>query len=118
MTRHLVIFFACFLLGAVVTVAVRAALHHPYTGQAMAAMAAPPTAPPTAPAAPAPAAPASATPINTICAICGMPVDPKIPSAQYRGVTIGFGCKMCPPKFAADPEKYGPAYLANRVVEE
>ena len=108
MTRQLVIFFACFLLGAIATVAVRAALHQPYAGQATLATA----------TATAPAATASTTPVNTICAICGMPVDPKIPTAQYRGATIGFGCKMCPPKFAADPEKYGPAFLANRVVEE
>jgi hypothetical protein len=116
MTRHLVIFFACFLLGAIITAAVRTMLYRPYAGQAATAAATPPAAPPVAAAAPAPAA--TSTPINTICAICSMPVDPKIPTAQYRGSTIGFGCKMCPPKFAADPEKYGPAFLANRVIEE
>lgn len=116
MMRHAVIFAACFLLGAVITAVVRTALHHPYAGQTDAPVMAPTTVPvaATAPAAP----PAAATPVNTICAICAMPVDPKIPTAQYRGATIGFGCKMCPPKFAAEPEKYGPAYLANRVLEE
>lgn len=116
MTRQLVIFFACFLLGAAVTAVVRAALHRPYADQTAAPMAVPP-----APAAaPMPATPvaAAATPVNTVCAICGMPVDPKVPTAQYRGATIGFGCKMCPAKFAKEPEKYGPAFLANRVVEE
>lgn len=112
MTRHILIFAACFLLGAVVTMAIRTALHHPYAGHAAA---------PAVPVAVAPtpaAAAAATTPVNTICAICAMPVDPKIPTAQYHGTTIGFGCKMCPAKFAADPEKYGPAFLTNRVVEE
>jgi YHS domain-containing protein len=45
-----------------------------------------------------------------------MPVDPKIPTATYQGKTIGFGCKMCPPKFKAEPEKYGPLYLRNEVL--
>jgi YHS domain-containing protein len=49
--------------------------------------------------------------VNTTCAICGMPVDPRFPTATYQGKTIGFGCRMCPPKFAAEPERYGPAFL-------
>ncbi|MDP1581478.1 MAG: hypothetical protein Q8M02_14495 [Candidatus Didemnitutus sp.] len=56
-------------------------------------------------------------PVNTVCAICGMDVDPKLPSAQYQGKTIGFGCKMCPPKFKADPDRWGPLYLKNEVVK-
>jgi hypothetical protein len=55
--------------------------------------------------------------VNTVCAICGMDVDPSIKPATYKGKLVGFGCRMCPPKFAADPERYGPAALENRVVE-
>jgi hypothetical protein len=116
MTRHIVIFAACFLLGAAATAAVRTAGHQPY--QEMPATPAP--AAPAAMPAPAPAAvaPTTATPVNTICAICAMPVDPKVPTAIYQGKVIGFGCKACPPKFAAKPDLYGPASLQNRVVEE
>ena len=64
------------------------------------------------------AAPASDQPVNTVCAICGMDVNPKIPTVQYQGKTIGFGCKMCPPKFKADPDRYGPAYLRNEVIKK
>ena len=46
-----------------------------------------------------------------------MEVDPSVPTAEYKGQTIGFGCRMCPPKFKADPDKYGPAYLRNEVLE-
>jgi YHS domain-containing protein len=55
--------------------------------------------------------------VNTVCAICGMPVDPKLPTAQYQGKTIGFGCKMCPPKFAKDPDRWGPLYLRNETAK-
>ena len=75
-------------------------------------------------ATPAPVAPgvvASAAnadqPVNTVCAICGMDVDPKLPTATYQGKTIGFGCKMCPPKFAKDPDRWGPLYLKNEVAK-
>ena len=60
---------------------------------------------------------ASPEPVNTVCAICGMKVDPKLETLEYRGKTIGFGCKLCAPKFNADPEKYGPAYLKNDVIK-
>lgn len=56
-------------------------------------------------------------PVNTVCAICGMDVDPKLPTAQYQGKTIGFGCRMCPPKFRADPDRWGPLYLKNETVK-
>lgn len=56
-------------------------------------------------------------PVNTVCAICGMDVNPAIPTAEYQGKIIGFGCKMCPPKFKADPERYGPAYLRNEIIK-
>lgn len=57
--------------------------------------------------------PASTKPVNTLCAICGMDVDPDLPTATYQGQTIGFGCPACPPKFRANPDRYGPAYLRN-----
>jgi YHS domain-containing protein len=86
-----------------------------------------PMAAPAAPRQPVPAAehaghnqagPAPATTaVNTICAICGMPVDPRLGIIEYKGKLIGFGCKTCPPKFKADPEKYGEAALKNQVVE-
>lgn len=62
-------------------------------------------------------APDHAEPVNTICAICGMEVDPDLPTAEYQGRTIGFGCRACPPKFKANPDKYGPAYLRNEVIK-
>ena len=131
MTRHLVIFFACFLVGAVVTTVIRTSRHQPYgasaDAQAMPGALSPPltTAPPamapvTTPMATPPmmAAAASTTPVNSICAICGMPVNSAIPTSTYQGKVIGFGCKTCPPRFAKEPDKFGPAALANRVVEE
>jgi hypothetical protein len=59
---------------------------------------------------------ASPGPVNTICAICGMPVDPTLPTLEYQGKRIGFGCKLCPPKFKADPDRYGPFYLRDERV--
>jgi hypothetical protein len=128
MTRHLIIFAACFLLGAVMTAAIRTSRHQPYddrrgppagapastvehypNGRGAASAAA--TTPPVT-------APTTAVPVNTVCPICAMPVNPTLPTATYQGSVIGFGCKACPPKFAADPERYGPAALANQVVEE
>lgn len=130
MTRHLIIFAACFLLGAGVTAAIRTVRHNAYEGHqgshtvasattvdAQARQAAPPEADPHAGHA-MPGAPAAGVPVNSICAICAMPVNPKLPTATYQGKTIGFGCKACPPKFAAEPERYGPAALKNQVVEE
>jgi hypothetical protein len=55
--------------------------------------------------------------VNTRCAICGMAVDPNLPTLEYQGKKIGFGCKMCAPKFKADPDKYGPIYLRNDVIK-
>ena len=70
----------------------------------------------TAPAA-STAAAASTDTVNSVCAICGMKVDPSLPTLEYQGKSIGFGCKMCAPKFKADPDKYGPAYLKNEVIK-
>jgi hypothetical protein len=66
--------------------------------------------------APVTAAATSTKPVNTVCAICGMDVNPAVPTAEYQGKKIGFGCKLCPPKFKADPDKYGPYYLRNEVI--
>ena len=57
-------------------------------------------------------------PVNTVCEICGMDVDPKLATLEYQGKKIGFGCKMCPPKFKAEPDKYGPYYLRNEVIKK
>jgi hypothetical protein len=105
--RHLFIFLACFVVGAMAALAVRTARHQPHPML-------PPAVATPAPAASALGATATAgqgNPVNTTCAICGMPVDPRLPTATYQGKTIGFGCRMCPPKFAAEPERYGPAFL-------
>ncbi len=85
----------------------------------------PNTPAPTPPSAPTPAPnpheghPAAQTSktVNTVCAICGMDVDPSIKPAVYQGKLIGFGCRACPPRFAKEPDRYGPAALANQVVE-
>jgi hypothetical protein len=65
----------------------------------------------------APASAANDKPVNTVCAICGMDVDPKVPTLEYQGKKIGFGCKLCPPKFKAEPDRYGPIYLRNEVIK-
>lgn len=66
----------------------------------------------------APSPAAQDAPVNTVCAICGMKVDPSLPTAEYQGKKIGFGCRMCPPKFKADPDKYGPYYLRNETIKK
>lgn len=118
MTRHIFIFLGTFVLGAVIALAARTAMHQPAPATPVAAAPAPgadPHAGHSAPAAP-PATPAT-KPVNTVCAICGMDVDPKLPTLTYQGKQIGFGCKMCPPKFKAEPDKYGPSYLRNEVIK-
>lgn len=116
MNKNIAIFLAAFVAGSIATLAVRSALHEPHAAADTA-----PAAMPQAPSAGhehAQAEPvAGAQPVNTVCAICGMKVNPKIPTAEYQGKVIGFGCKRCPPKFAANPDLYGPAALANQVVE-
>ncbi len=140
MTRNLLIFIGTFVSGALVALIVRAATFDPHAGHEghpagggdYAAMVSNPLAPaPTATGTPAPAAnahgehgehgamaktAAAGEPVNTVCAICGMDVDPRLPTAEYKGQTIGFGCRMCPPKFKADPDRYGPSYLKNEVI--
>lgn len=145
MTRSLFIFLGTFAAGALIALVTRAALHDPHAAHeghvAAGGDYAPMVANVLAPASDANppvasaavehsnqaghaehAAPASASadpgqPVNTVCAICGMDVDPRLPTAEYQGKTIGFGCRMCPPKFKADPDRYGPLYLKNEVVQ-
>ena len=130
MTRSIFIFLGTFAAGALIALIVRAAAYNPHPGHAghpasggdYAAMVSNPLVPASAP--PATAAdphanhgPAAGQPVNTVCAICGMDVDPNLPTAEYQGRTIGFGCRMCPPKFKADPDRYGPSYLKNEVIK-
>ena len=119
MNKNLLIFLATFAASALVTLALRAARHEPY------ALPAPPTAEMAAATehqhatemnASVPVA--NTNPVNSVCAICGMKVNPKLGTALYQGKVIGFGCKACPAKFAANPDLYGPAAIAGRVVEE
>jgi YHS domain-containing protein len=44
--------------------------------------------------------------INKFCPVTREAVDPKIPTMQYKGMTIGFCCEDCIKDFKADPEKY------------
>ena len=151
MTRNIFIFVGTFVLGALISLAGRAAMFNPHAGhdahpgsareyKPMVSNSLVPALPEKAPSAgrsgstatsggaatPPSADPhahhgaptsTSAKPVNTVCAICGMPVDPAIPTVEYEGKTIGFGCKMCPPKFKADPERYGPLYLKNEPIK-
>lgn len=141
MTRNIFLFLGTFVAGAVIALVVRAARFeattdhegHPSAGGDYAPMVTNTLAPQPAAATPAatPAADPHAShdttaaaavtdadkPVNTVCAICGMDVDPSLPTEKYQGKTIGFGCKMCPPKFRAEPDRYGPYYLRNEVVK-
>lgn len=139
MIRNIFIFLGTFVAGAIIALAARAAMFkphaehegHPASGGDYAAMVSNPLAPAnTSMATPTTADPhaghtataAKATdpdkPVNTVCAICGMKVDPKLPMLDYQGKKIGFGCKLCAPKFQADPDRYGPFYLRNEVIQK
>ncbi|MCK6491165.1 MAG: hypothetical protein L6R48_23180, partial [Planctomycetes bacterium] len=102
-------------------VAVRTGTHQPYQERHDHAAPAPAGAPAATAPAVAPAGSASATAataaVNTVCPICAMPVDPALGTIAYKGRQVGFGCKACPAKFRAEPEKYGEAALLNKVVE-
>jgi YHS domain-containing protein len=114
MTRNLLLFLAMFVAGAAIALVVRAARFEPHarhetaTGHVSHSSPQPTTANP---------ATGAVAPVNTLCAICGMAVDPTLPTAEYQGKTIGFGCRMCPPKFKAEPDRYGPLYLRNEVIK-
>lgn len=123
MTRHLILFAVTFAIGTVIAVVLRTASHKPYDEHrghpTPSAVTAAPVTPDNATdprADHAAAAPATGA-VNSLCAICGMPVNPALGTIEYKGKQIGFGCKICLPKFKADPEKYGEAALKNQVVE-
>lgn len=132
MIKNVFIFLGTFAVGALAALVIRAAAYQPHVEASPAspapapapavdhsqhgAMAEPKTQTPKPPTAVA-AAPAAAAPVNTVCAICGMKVDPSLPTLEYQGKRIGFGCRMCPPKFKAEPDKYGPYYLRNEVIK-
>ncbi|MDX2187290.1 MAG: hypothetical protein SFV32_10180 [Opitutaceae bacterium] len=111
MKRNLILFVATFAVGAIAALAFRAATFEPHASAASHGNHAS-----SEPVAEKPQAEA-AKPVNTVCAICGMAVDPSVPTAVYKGKTIGFGCRMCPSKFKSDPDHYGPYYLRNEVIE-
>ncbi len=117
MNKNVLIFAGAFLVGSLAALVLRTATHEPYT---------PPVTTPTdagsnteeethehGQAVPT----ADTQPVNSVCAICGMDVDPDLETMTYKGKVIGFGCKNCLPKFAAEPDVYGPAALGNKVVE-
>lgn len=129
MIRQVLIFVIAAGIGGVLALAVRSAVHQPYAAPAVEQPNGhehqTPTAPlpektpandPHAGHAAAPAAASANKPVNDICAICGMDVDPELPTATFQGKIIGFACLKCPPKFAKDPEHYGPAYLRNEKL--
>jgi YHS domain-containing protein len=140
-TRNVITFVGTFVAGALIALVVRAAMFtphadhqgHPAGGGDYPAMVSNPLTPAKAEA-PAgtqdkaspeahahhnatPANKEKGDPLNTVCAICGMDVDPQLETLEYQGKTIGFGCKLCAPKFKADPERYGPSYLKNEVIK-
>lgn len=122
--RHVFVFLGTFLAGALIVLAIRAAAFDPHRAphapddRSPKATAAASAADPHAAHASAAAPVADGKPVNTVCAICGMDVDPRLPTLEYQGKKIGFGCRMCPPKFTANPDKYGPYYLRNEVIEK
>ena len=135
MTRNIFIFLGTFVVGALVALVARSAMFEPHSASAApasrseyASMVSNTLAP--IETSPAPAAnshsahrppettAAAGQPVNTVCAICGMDVDPSLPTAEYQGKTIAFGCRMCPAKFKADPDRWGPLYLRNEVANK
>ena len=114
--KSFVLFLVTFLVGAALALGARTALHKPYAEPA------PASSVPTASTEHSGHAKATSTPadaksvVNTVCAICGMEVDPEVKPATYQGKLVGFGCAACPPKFAKDPDRYGPHALRNEVA--
>jgi YHS domain-containing protein len=134
MTKSILLFAVTFAAGAALALGARTVLHTSdsvETPSPVAAVAVPPTAagthdpaqpketaaPKKDPAAPAAKAAPAPKAVNTVCPICGMDVDPRLKPAEYKGHLVGFGCRACPPKFAKEPDRYGPAALKNEVVE-
>ncbi|MDA0576942.1 MAG: hypothetical protein O3B24_02465 [Verrucomicrobia bacterium] len=114
MRKQIVLFVAMFAVGALAALITRTVLHKPYD---VVSHSAEPNTMPHNMAEHATAPPTKTETVNTICPICGMPVDPTLPTAEYAGKSVGFGCKACVPKFAKDPQQYGPAALQNQEVE-
>jgi hypothetical protein len=98
MKKSITLFLVAFALAAGVTLALRTARHAPGSAGFQPA--------------------SERKTVNTLCAICGMNVDPSIPPAEYQGKLVGFGCRACPPRFAADPERWGPSALRNEVLKD
>ncbi len=117
MKKNLIIFVALFAVGCVVALAARSALYAPDAGNAVHAEPASHAGHEMGQARASAEPQAALATVNSVCAICGMDVDPSLPPAEYKGKLVGFGCRMCPPKFAADPDRWGPAALENRIVE-
>jgi YHS domain-containing protein len=125
MIRHFYIFLGTFVVGAFIALVARAAWFEPHADPGPASNSTVThAATPNSTSSPQPDAVAheghtapAVTPVNTVCAICGMEVDPELPTATFQGKTIGFGCRACPAKFKANPERYGPAALRNEVVK-
>lgn len=141
MTKHLLVFLSAFAVAAVAVLFVRAgnrdvvaeggaeaprAHTAPVTGltrvvgvepgASVENAAAPEEKPASAPAKDGTTV-AQAGTVNSRCPVCGMDVDHSIKPAEYEGATVGFGCAKCPPKFAKQPEFYGPAALKNEVAK-
>ncbi len=130
--KSVILFLATFLVGAALAFATRTALHQPYAppgnvgiqptpsappGNAELPLGLPsPTPDPHAAHASSPVTAATST-VNTVCPICAMDVDPDLKPATYQGKLVGFGCAACPPKFAKDPDRYGPSALLNEVAK-
>lgn len=117
MNKNILIFIGALFVGALISLAIRTAKHDPYPLPANdSGLIEPATVMETH--AHVDVAPVSdGKPVNTVCPICGMDVDPGVATAIYDGKVVGFGCKNCPPKFAEEPEVFGPAALENKVVE-
>ena len=120
MKKSILLFLFAFIAGAAIALVIRTARYEPKAALEPAAAVAPAVDHSSHPHAEhqhaaTPPAPGGPT-VNSVCAICGMDVDPSLPTAVYEGKTVGFGCKACPPKFAADPAKYGPYALKNEVM--
>ena len=124
MLRQVLIFVIAVGAGALLTLAVRSALHRPYDVKIpeLPALTLPPSTPGASEKKTSVEAPVDhattplAKPVNALCSLCGMDVDPEIPSAIFNGQTIGFACLKCPPKFAQNPARFGPYYLRNEKV--
>jgi YHS domain-containing protein len=117
MKKSILLFLFAFAIGVVVAVAVRVARYQPPAPAATVTTASVPSGDHSghqhteeSPV------PAESGTVNSVCPICGMDVDPSLTPATYEGKRVGFGCKACPPKFAADPDKYGPYALKNEVI--